>query len=116
MIHQRRSFSAALLAAATLIPHATLAAAQHAETMVVAFTIQDYAAWRPVFDAANAERVKAGVTNPRIFRDADHPDRMLVLFSVASHKQGRAWMTSADVKTAWHNGGVVGVPTYHFMR
>lgn len=85
-------------------------------TMVVEFAIKDYDAWRPVFDAADAERVAAGVTKARVFRDAGQPDRMLVLFTVEDRKKGIVWMRSAKVKEAWRAGGVVGEPTFRFMR
>jgi len=85
-------------------------------TMVVEFAIRDYAAWRPVFDAADAEREKAGVTSPRVFRDADLPDRLLVLFKVQTRSKGTLWMKSAAVREAWRKGGVVGEVTHRFMR
>ncbi len=103
------------LAAVLLAPLAARAADQ-IQTMVVEFAIKDYAAWRPVFDGADANRAKAGVTNPRVFRNADKPERLLVLFDAASVEQGRAWMTSAQVKADWEKGGVVGVPTVRFAR
>jgi hypothetical protein len=84
--------------------------------MVVEFSIKDYASWRPVFDGAEPARAKVGVTNPRVFRSADKPERLLVLFDTANVKQGRAWMTSATVKSDWEIGGVVGVPTFRFLR
>lgn len=85
-------------------------------TMVVEFAIQDYAAWRPVFDAAEAERAKAGVTSPLVFRNADLPDRILVLFKVQTRSKGALWMNSAAVREAWRKGGVVGEVTHRFMR
>jgi hypothetical protein len=72
--------------------------------------------WRPVFDAAEGERQRAGVTSPLVFRNADLPDRMLVMFKVQSRSKGSQWMNSAAVREAWQKGGVVGEVTHRFMR
>jgi hypothetical protein len=85
-------------------------------TMVVEFAIKDYDAWRPVFDAAEGERMAAGVSKARVFREAGQPDRMLVLFTVENRKKGIVWMRSAKVKEAWGAGGVVGEPMFRFIR
>jgi hypothetical protein len=105
-----------LFIAVCLLPWAAHASSVPTATMVVTFSIRDYASWRPVFDAAGAERAKAGVTNGRVYRNADKPNSLLVLFDSASEPQGRAWMNSADVRAAWKRGGVVGEPSFHFLR
>jgi hypothetical protein len=106
---------AAMLVSAT--PGAALAAAQRAlPAMMVTFQIKDYAAWRPVFDAAAPERVKAGVIGAKVYRNADAPGDLLVVFELGSEAQGRAWMRSAEVRAAWQQGGVVGQPSFRFIR
>lgn len=94
------------------------AKAKHNQTlaMVVEFTVRDYAAWRPVFDAADPQRVRAGVTAPQVFRDADSPNRMLVLFKVANRTKGDTWMKSETVREAMRKGGVIGEATHRFAR
>jgi hypothetical protein len=82
--------------------------------MIVTFSINDYAAWRPVFDAAAADRSKHGVTGGTVYRNADTPNSLLVVFDIANRKSARTWMTSPDVQTAWQKGGVIGTPTYRF--
>ncbi|MGE0221935.1 MAG: hypothetical protein AB7F35_22260 [Acetobacteraceae bacterium] len=104
-----------VLAMAALGPAAAWAA-DAPQTMLVQFSIKDYQAWRPVFNGASPARVKAGVTNPRIFRNADKPNQMLVLFDVASPDKGKAWMESNTVRADWAKGGVVGTPTYRFVQ
>lgn len=86
------------------------------ETMIVEFEIKDYESWRPVFDAADPDRVKAGVTNPRVFRNADTPNRLLVMFDTASTEEGEAWMNSPVLRADWEKGGVIGTPTHRFLE
>jgi antibiotic biosynthesis monooxygenase (ABM) superfamily enzyme len=82
--------------------------------MVVTFSIKDYAAWRPVFDSAAADRAQKGVSAGVVYRNADSPNDLLVVFDIANKKNARAWMTSPDVRAAWEKGGVVGTPGYQF--
>ncbi len=107
-----------LLAALLLWPTIAMAADQKETraTMVVTFAVRDYAAWRPVFDAAETERAMAGVTTPRVYRDADRPEQILVLFAVPTRAKGDIWMKSASVRDAWARGGVLGEVTHGFMR
>jgi hypothetical protein len=107
----------ALFATLGQSPKAVLGATNaSAPAMVVTFVIRDYTSWRPVFDAAGAERAKAGVTNGRVYRNADKRNDLLVVFDVADEAKGRAWMTSAAVKAAWKAGGVIGEPVFRFLR
>lgn len=84
--------------------------------MIVTFSINDYAAWRPVFDAAAPQRAKFGVTDSRVYRDADSPNNLLVVFDVTNRKNANAWMTSAAVRADWEKGGVIGTPAYRFTQ
>ncbi len=111
-----RAAGLAVVAAVGLLPVAAAAKDKKPESMAVEFSIKDYAAWRPVFDGAAADRMAAGVSNARVFRDADRPDRMLVIFDVASKQKGTAWMKSATVRADWQKGGVVGEPVYRFLK
>jgi len=70
----------------------------------------------PVFDAANSEREALGVTEPKVFRDADKPEHLLVMFRVASRQQGVAWILSPDLNKAGREGGVIGTPTHRFAN
>lgn len=83
--------------------------------MTVQFSVRDYAAWRPVFDAAEPMRVAANVKNPRIYRSADKPNDILVIFDVGSKQAGRTWINSPSLREAWAKGGVVGDPIVGFV-
>ena len=47
-------------------------------TLAVQLAIGDYAKWRPVFDKHKPLRDKAGLTNVRVYRDADNPTEVIV--------------------------------------
>lgn len=112
-----RATTLGLALAFSLAPATTFAQppAHHPE-MIVLFTIKDYDAWRPVFDAAAPERAKAGISSAQIYRSVDTPNALLVVFDVTSEKSGRTWMSSSQVRAAWTKGGVIGTPSYRFAR
>jgi hypothetical protein len=83
--------------------------------MTVQFSISDYSAWRPVFDAAEPMRSAANVKNPRLYRSADKPNDILVIFDVGSKKAGREWINSKSLREAWAKGGVLGEPIVGFV-
>jgi hypothetical protein len=84
--------------------------------MIVTFSIKDYNSWRTVFDAVAPERAKDGVSEGEVYRSADNPSDLLVVFHVANEKRARAWMSSPQVRAAWEKGGVIGTPSYRFVN
>ena len=56
--------------------------------LVVQQTIGDYSKWRAGFNKAGPLRDKAGIYNARVFRDADSPDKVLVLSENAGPGEG----------------------------
>jgi hypothetical protein len=106
-----------LALAASLLPIAAFAdQGKKPRAMIVTFTIKDYESWRPVFKAAASERAKDGVGAAKVYRNADSPNDLLVVFEVTSEKSGRTWMSSPQVRAAWEKGGVIGTPGYRFAK
>jgi hypothetical protein len=83
--------------------------------MVIQHKIRDYDAWRPVYDAHEASRTGAGVTNGRVYRKAEDPSDILALFDVADVAKARTWTASDDLRTAMAKSGVVGEPAIYFI-
>ena len=83
--------------------------------MIVQHQVRDYAAWRPAYDAHEASRVGAGITNGRVYRKAEDPNDRVILLDVADVAKARAWAAGDDLKTAMQKAGVVGAPTIHVI-
>lgn len=83
--------------------------------LIVQHKVRDYAAWRPGFDAHEASRLGAGITNGRVYRKADDPNDVVILFDVADAAKARSWMTGEDLRTAMQNAGVLGAPTVRLV-
>jgi hypothetical protein len=83
--------------------------------LIVQHKVRDYAAWRPAFDAHETSRAGAGITNGRLYRKADDPNDVVILFDVADPAKARTWMMGDDLRTAMQNAGVVGAPTVRLV-
>ena len=58
--------------------------------MIVRHSVRNYGAWRPVYDAHEAARTAAGLTNGRVFRSAEDPNDILLLFDMADRRRAEA--------------------------
>lgn len=89
--------------------------ATHAtENLTIHLKVKDYAAWRTNYAASEKVRVTAGVTNGRVFRNADDQNELVILQDVADLTKARTWLNSEDMKSSMQKGGVVGSPNIRF--
>ena len=85
-------------------------------SLIVQHKVRDYGAWRPAFDAHKSSQVAAGLTNGRVYRNADDPNDIVILFDVADVAKARAWTGGEDLRTAMQNAGVLGRPSLQFIE
>jgi hypothetical protein len=88
-------------------PHST-------ENLTIHHKVTDYAIWRTAYDGHEQSRRAAGITNGRVFRNAEDPNDVVVLQDVADLAKARIWVASEDLKAAMKKGGVVGSPSIRF--
>ena len=91
----------------TNAPHAT-------ENLTIHLKVKDYATWRTSYNGSEKSRLSAGVTNGRVFRNADDQNELVVLQDVADVAKARTWLGSDDMKTTMQKSGVVGSPNIRF--
>jgi hypothetical protein len=82
--------------------------------MIVHHAVRDYAAWRPAYDAHEAARRAAGLTNGRVFRSTEDPNDILILFDTSDRRRAEEFGGSEDLKSAMQNSGVIGQPKILF--
>ena len=83
--------------------------------LLIQHRVRDYTAWRPVYDAHESSRTGAGVTNGRVYRRAEDPNDLVLLFDVADVAKARTWAAGEDLKKAMQDAGVLGAPTIDFI-
>ena len=92
-----------------------MSAQQHAtENMTVHHKVKDYATWRTGYDGGEKGRLSAGITNGRVFRNAEDQNDVVVLQDVADVAKARTWFGSDDLKAAMQKSGVIGSPSIRF--
>ena len=57
--------------------------------VLVQYRVEDYRKWRPIFDAPHADRVKASLYEPRVFRNVDHPEELIIQFRCGNLRLAR---------------------------
>ena len=60
--------------------------------LIVTFSTTGFDAWKADYDAHSATRADAGLTMLQMWRDADDPDRAVVLFAVNDRAKAEAWI------------------------
>src|ERR1700694_6235576 len=81
------------------------------ENMTVHLKVKDYSTWRASYDERKNNRVSAGITNGRVFRNAQDPNDLVILQDVADVAKARTWFGSDDLKAAMQKSGVIGSPS-----
>ncbi len=84
--------------------------------MIVRHSVRDYGAWRPVYDGHEAARTAAGLTNGRVYRSAEDPSDILLLFDTADRRRAEEFGRSDDLREAMQRAGVVGQPEIRYAE
>jgi hypothetical protein len=84
--------------------------------MIMQSKVRDYTAWRPAYDAHEASRTGAGITNGRVYGKPEDQNDLVLLFDVADVAKARAWTVGEDLKQVMMSAGVLGAPTVHFIE
>jgi hypothetical protein len=83
--------------------------------VLVHHEVNDYAAWRSVFDAALDWRQKNGERSYRIFHASGNPNDLSLLFEWESLEKAHQFMASDELKKRMVSAGVKGQPQVQFL-
>ena len=84
--------------------------------MLVRHKIQDYAKWKPVFDEHGSTRKTSGSKGGHLFRNADNPNELILLFEWDDLKKARQFVQSEDLRKAMERAGVSDKPDIFFLE
>ena len=84
------------------------------ENLTIHIKVKDYNTWRTAYDGHEKSCLAAGVTNGRVFRNAQDPNDVVILQDVADVPKARFLMNSDDMKATMQKSGVVGSPNLRF--
>jgi len=84
--------------------------------MLIRHKVADFAKWKPVYDAHLSSRQKAGLKEEHLFRNADDPNEVLLLFSVEDLDKAKTFIASDDLRQAMEKAGVSDKPDVYFLK
>lgn len=104
-----RSLFLATVMALSIFAAARPAAAEEVR-MYVHHEVNDYKAWRKVYDDFDKTRRKMGVTGQKVYQTIDNPNDVTVTHDFDSAEKAKAFVASTDLKTTMAKAGVKGTP------
>lgn len=83
--------------------------------VLVRHRVEDFEAWKPVFDDHAGMRKRFTERGHRLFRSTDDPNELTILFEFDD--AGRAWefVESEDLRLKMKQAGVEGRPEFVFL-
>jgi len=72
--------------------------------------VADYGAWREGYDAFDETRRGMGVIGDAVYQTAGNPNDVTVTHDFETEDAAKAILSSAELKAAMENAGVVGEP------
>ena len=84
-------------------------------TMMIHHQVADYAKWRIAYDADQANRKAAGLTNCRVQRSLDDANDVLIMCNMTDLTKAKAFASSKMLADTMSKAGVVGKPQILFL-
>lgn len=84
--------------------------------VLIIHKIEDYDKWRPVFDEHMESRRDSGSKEAHVFRSADNPDEIVILYKWDNLDNAKKFFASSDLKAKMESAGLKGMPNIHFLE
>jgi len=79
-------------------------------TLVVRHSVNDYTAWRVVYDSLEPLRVQHGCTDKKVLHTPDSANDLLVVHDFGTVEQATAFANDPALKDGMQRAGVAGPP------
>ncbi|MGZ7160961.1 MAG: antibiotic biosynthesis monooxygenase [Methanobacterium sp.] len=84
--------------------------------MLIIHKVEDYDKWRTVFDENETSRRNNGSKGAHVFRNADNPNEIVILFEWDNVDNARKFFESSKLSKRIQNAGIIAEPEIHFME
>jgi heme-degrading monooxygenase HmoA len=84
--------------------------------MFIRHKVQDYKAWKSVFDSKKDLRKRSGEKAYQILRQDDGSNEVVALFEWDNLDNARKYSASSELKEAMQQAGVIGKPEILFLE
>jgi heme-degrading monooxygenase HmoA len=84
--------------------------------LLVHHRVQDYSAWRKIFDDDDQRRKEYGSTGFQVLKSASDPNDITIIMDWPSVDAAQAFATSDALKEKMKNAGVISQPELMFLE
>jgi heme-degrading monooxygenase HmoA len=84
--------------------------------VIVRHKIEDYAKWKPVFDADAKDRRTGGSKGGQLFRNAHDPNEILVIFEWDNMENVHKFVQAPELAAKMQQAGVADKPDVYFLE
>jgi len=85
-------------------------------SMLVQHQVKDFSMWKNIYDSLAELRVSKGQLSDKVYRDANNPNKLTILFNWNSLENAQEYAQSSELKEAMQEAGVEGPPTVSFLN
>jgi hypothetical protein len=83
--------------------------------LIVQLRVKDYRKWRRVYDVQAPARRKATLGSAQVYRDADDPNKLAIVFKVKDLGKAKEYLESDELSKVMKAAGVIGKPTRNLL-
>ncbi len=83
--------------------------------VLITHAVEDYAKWKPVYDAYQLEPSNPRSKGDMVFQSAENPNLVTVLSEFESREDADLMINSEELKNAMHHGGA-SEPEFVFLE
>ena len=84
--------------------------------MLVRHKVADFERWKPVYNGHEATRAASGGKGAHLFRNANDPNEVVLLFEWSDLDAARRFTESEDLRDAMQRAGVTERPDIYFLE
>jgi quinol monooxygenase YgiN len=84
--------------------------------LLVTHEVKDYGRWRPIFDDHGQVRDEFGCLGEQVFRDADNPNAITILFEWDSLENADKFLNESNLREVMDSAGVINQPAVSFLN
>ena len=83
--------------------------------MLIRHRVQDFKAWKSVYDGHKSLREAAGLKDLYLWQNIDNSSEVVLLFEATDVDKAKEFAASADLKDTMRRAGVLGQPDIAFL-
>jgi quinol monooxygenase YgiN len=83
--------------------------------ILIRHKVNDYDAWKPVYDEDADNRKAHGCTSAQVFRNANNPNEVVALFAFHDMERAQQFSESPELRERMQRAGVADHPDLFFL-